>query len=302
MRWAGSALVAITLALGVSSCSGSTLSISKNQEILLVPSIDTGWAGWCVISVNGSVGGCPPGKSHPPIVAESWSSGGHPPETESYAVTTSEVTSVSFDSEPPIPTHSEAALPDGLRAVVLEIHGKSLLEESGSLPHFVPLNARGERLPQSRSASQRLLGVEVSTRRLENPAYPTSGPCRITMKDLPGLNVEGGSVIVQVRSYSGLIGQGFLSCASTSYNLNGWPLLAGMLLDAAHPGASPPSLPGMKPLPGHPGIFQALGPEGSTPEEEVIARRFQGAWLVVARAKLKQRLALLEHLHATVHL
>jgi hypothetical protein len=297
-------LTAMTCVAGISACSsGEDRSlISADQEVLLVPQVNAGWTGWCVISVNGSVGGCPPGKSHLPIIAESWSSGGPPRETESYAVTTSQVAAVSFDDEPPVPTHAEAELPNGLRAVVLEIHGRSLLEERGSVPRFTPLNAKGETIRPSRSVSSRLLGIEVPTRSLGNPAHPTSGPCRMTTEHLRDLSVGGGSVISQVRSYSGLIGKGFLSCASTSYNLDGWPLLAGMLLNAGHPGSAPRSLLGMKPLKGHPGIFQAPGPEGLEPDGGMIARRVHGAWLVITRAKLPQRLALLAHLRATIHI
>jgi hypothetical protein len=53
-------------------------------------------------------------------------------------------------------------------------------------------------------------------------------------------------------------------------------LTAAVLLNAADPGATPPPLPGMKPLQGHPGLFEAPGPSG-----EMAARRIPGAWLVV---------------------
>jgi hypothetical protein len=301
LRRLGCILVAVVVVLAASSCAGSADSISESHEILLVPSINAGWAGWCAISVDPSFGGCPPGRSRPPILAESWSSGGPPRNTVGYAVTTAQVAAVSFDGEPAIPTHAEAALPDGLRGVGIEIHGKSLLEESETIPRFKPLNEKLEVIPQPTGAHflpERQLGIEVPTRNLGNLVHPTSGACRISADRLGRLTVEGGSVITQVMSYSGLIGQGFISCASTSYNLEGWPLLAGMLLNASHPGSTPPRLAMMKPLPGHPGIFEAPGSE----EEDMVARRVRGAWLVVARAKLKQRLTLLEHLHAEVQL
>jgi hypothetical protein len=297
----GVALVVIAFALAISSCSSSVASISGGREVLLVPSVNAGWEGWCVIVDNGSEGGCPPGSSRFPIVAESWSSGGPPLGTSAYAVTTRNVFSVSFDGRKPIRTRAEAALPDGLRAVEIEIHGESLLEESNSLPRFIPFNGKGEMLPQS-AKGERSLGVEVPTVKLADPAHPASGVCRIHSLGLAGLRVGGGSVITRVPSSTGIVGQGFLSCASTSYNLNGWSLLAGVLLDASHPGVEPPPLSAMRPLKGHPDIFEAPGPEGTGPGEELVARRIHGAWLVVSRAKLRQRLTLLEHLRATIHL
>jgi hypothetical protein len=71
-----------------------------------------------------------------------------------------------------------------------------------------------------------------------------------------------------------------------------------MLLDAAHPGATPASLLGMRLLAGHRGVF--IGPGSESGE---LARRIPGAWLLVSQgANISQRLTLLEHPHATLHL
>jgi hypothetical protein len=299
-RVIGSCLIPLILMLSASSCASDVDPISESKMVLLVPSINAGWVGWCVVAIDPSFGGCPPGRYSPPVLAESWSSGGPPRETVGYALTTGQVAAVSFNGEPAIVTHIEAALPDGLRAIGFEIHGKSLLEESAVIPRFTPFNRKGEVIPQpkERSASRSgPIGMEVPVRDVGNPARPASGVCRIGIGHLDGLKADGGSVITRIASYSGLIGQGFLSCASTSYNLNGWPLLAGMLLNASHPGSTPPPLYGMKPLQGHPGIFEAPGGEQ---EEDMLARRVRGAWVVVSRAKLQQRLVLLEHLYGTV--
>jgi hypothetical protein len=249
-------------------------------------------------------GGCAAGRSRPPVIAETWSAGGSPIVTSGYALTTSKVLYVSINGGPHIPTHSETALPDGLRAVVVQIPG--LNPERELLPRFTPLNAKGDRIPQvsgrGSEIRQGILSSKMAVSNVDKPSNPASGICRIDVGPLFGLRVGEGSVITTVQAHSGLIGQGYLSCASTSYNLNGWPLRASLLLDAAHPGATPLSLPDMKPLPGHPGIFRAPGPEGTMTEKEMLARRVPGAWLVVTMAKLKQRLILLEHLHASVQL
>jgi hypothetical protein len=295
-------MTAIAFALVATSCAGDSSLTTTDRELLLVPSINAGWAGWCVAVVNIPVGGCPPGKSRLPVVSEAWSSGNGPPiETEAYAVTTGGVASVSFDGGSAIATHAESELPNGLRAVAIKIDGRSLLNESRIAPYFVPLNARGQIIRQVGKPTESL-GVEVPIRRVRAASFPLRGVCGIQATPLPGLAVGGASVITKIRAYSGFVGQGFISCASSSYNLNGWPLLAGVLLSASHPGASPPALEAMRPLTGHPGIFQAPGPEGADPEGAMLARRVKGAWLVTSRAKLRQRLRLLEHLYARVHL
>jgi len=91
-----------------------------------------------------------------------------------------------------------------------------------------------------------------------------------------------------------------MSCVDITYfYLGEHALTAAVLLNASHPGATPPLLPGMEPLAGHPGIFKA--PDA----QEMAARRIPGAWLVVEENDgigLGVPLELLEHLRATVHL
>jgi hypothetical protein len=289
--------MAVSACLFTMSCSGAgrASSIVEKQEILLVPPIVAGWAGWCMTTSPG--GGCAAGRSRPPIIAETWESSSAPAVTVGYALTTSQVGSVSVEGRSPLLTHADRVLPDGLRTVVIEIPG--LNPEHELLPHFTPLNAKGYRMPQPPGLGNEIrhgtLASGVPIRNVKNPAHPTSGVCRIRQARLVGLTAQEGSVITVVKAYSGLIGRGFVSCASTSYNLNGWPLLACTLLAAARPGMDPPMLPGIRSLPNHPGIFEAPGPEG-----RLLARRVHGGWLVAARAKFQQRLTLIEHLHVTV--
>jgi hypothetical protein len=100
-----------------------------------------------------------------------------------------------------------------------------------------------------------------------------------------------------VRPHADVRGREFVGCVDTSYLLDGWPIEASVLLDAEHPGPSPAALPGVRPLRGHAGMFHGPGVEG-----EAVARRISGGWLVVDKGEnLVQRLALLEHLRATVH-
>lgn len=300
--------------LGISACSSSGHSSTSlaairyksitggHTPIRLVPDTQAGIAGWCVAELNGVV--CQEGRPHEPIIAESWSSSSPPPVTEGYALTLGQVASVSVNGGPRISTRHEAALPDGLRVVAVTIHGVKRPRLSGATKRrrfalrFTPLNVKGEPIVELTTRHLRLLAAPLPTLSLQDPANPTSGVCRIeTATPLAGLVAEGGSVLTQVRPSRGLLGEAFLSCASTGYSLDGWSPLAGVLLSATQPGATPPSLPGMKVLPGHPGIFEAPSSNGG-----MVARRIPGAWLVVERAPLQQRLTLLERLRATIHL
>jgi hypothetical protein len=52
-------------------------SVATYHEVLLVPRLQAGWAGWCMVRVNvEGEGGCGGPVADLPIVAEDWSSGG----------------------------------------------------------------------------------------------------------------------------------------------------------------------------------------------------------------------------------
>lgn len=234
------------------------------------------------------------------IVTESWGGQGTPGGAElieGSAVTTSTVAAVSINGGAPIPTRTESALPAGLRAVAVEIHLKAGPSPT-RLPHFTPLNAGGVVIPQS-SGQPQYASVDLpGTRGWKRPAPVAQGACRLTAAGLTRLSAQWGAVLTRISPYTGSVGRPFISCISTEFYLNNWPLLAGVLLDGGHPGTAPASLPAMSPLPGHPGIVVAPGAEG-----QMVARRIPRAWLVVDGGKdLRQRLTLLQHLRATIHL
>jgi hypothetical protein len=307
IRLAGVAAATVAAAIALSACAGSgdSWSAAKYDEVLLVPQLRAGWAGWCMVRVNPEgEGGCGGPRSHAPILAEDWSSGGPPALTVARAVMSKEVISVGFGGEPPIRTRADAALPDGLRTVAIVIHGKELLSEYASLPRFIPLDGRGKQIPQTNSGPlEANQGVIAESQPTANASVATaSGICEINTVHVAGLTRGEGEVITGVRSYSGLIGQGFLACADTSYSLHGWSPLVSVLLSAEHPGSTPPALPAMTAVPGHPGTFQAPSEEPE-PSEDLIARRIPGAWLVVSKGEgLQQRLTLLNYVRARLHL
>jgi hypothetical protein len=215
-------------------------------------------------------------------------------------LTTSEVTAVSVDGGTPIPTTTNTTLPDGLRAAAVEVLRHNGLP--GHCPRLTPLDAHDKPIRREGKPGTPQAFQLPGTLHWRTPARPPRGACELAATRLPRETVAYlGDVATRIKPYSGLLGGGFLSCVDTVYvNHEEHHLTTAVLLNAAHPGATPPPLPGMKPLAGHPGIFEAPGSEGN-----VAARRIAGAWLVVEeedRIGLGVPVELLEDLHATVHL
>ena len=294
----------ITVACGTVALLGSSSCGLAHQDapglravrasVFVLPDITGGSVGWCITEAPGL--GCVMQVFRGPIVAEAWYGQSPPPRTEGFALTTSKVATVSVDGDLAIPTHREPQLPDGLRAVVVRAPRLRLGLGLKKL-HFTPFDQRGRPMMQATGE-----GVPASTiaqgRGWTKPQPEPPGICALASSHVVGLTTSAGFVVTRVGHFAHLIGQPFLSCASNSYSLDGWQLVGSVLINAANPGSTPAALPGMTPLPGHPGVFQALAAEG-----EMLAQRIPGAWLVVARGSgNEQRLRLLEHLHGTVHL
>jgi hypothetical protein len=282
---------------------GGTSGSKDPYQVLLFPEVNAGWAGWCffaTVDVPGD-GGCAGAQHYAPVIDETWSGGENPPETVGVALTTGAVARVEISEGISVPTQSEKALPPGLRAAVIKVSGRDLMGSHVHRPRFIPLSGSGAVIPQASSETASELLRAIPTRTVSHPADPAPGICEILMRARPGLTADSGSVITEVHSYSGFVSDGFISCASTSVELAGWPLLASVLISASHPGGLPPPLPRMKPVRGHPGVFSTLAAGGSEPENELYARRAHGGWLVVDGAKASQRLELLGDLHASIH-
>jgi hypothetical protein len=319
---AGSLAAVACAGFGGEARTGATRNrlVASHEEVVLLPSTGAGEGGWCMTTNAG--GGCPTFHLpvfQGPIVVESWSGREiyimHDKAPLSEAVreatllTTSEVVAVSLEGGAPIATQAESALPGNLRGVVVERRGESNGRVRGlfgtrmpaPLPfprsRFIALNAKGEPIPQTRAPGPPL-EFHVARQSWGPSRRAPRGVCGLVVRSLAGLVFKGGAVMTAVRPHLDVRGREFVDCVSASYLLNNWPLTADVLLDAAHPGVTPAPLPDMRPLAGHPMIFQAPGVEGET-----VARRLPGAWLVVAKGKgLPQRLTLLEHLRAMIHI
>jgi hypothetical protein len=272
---------------------------------MVLPSVTGGTGGWCVTT---SPDECPSfmGRFHDPVVAEFWSSSGSsgsPPVTEGFVLTTSAVAAIAVSGGHPIPLRADPWGQEGMRSVTLSITGGPVHSvdgidlPAGPLPRQVELlDAAGHRIAAAAHTNPGLLWEEPG-RGWSRPADPPRGSCRITESTGSTALFEGGFVLSRAIPHSGPFGHPFLSCASASYRLGGWQLVASVLLDGGHPGTRPAALPGMSPLRGHPGVYRALAAEG-----EMLGRRSGDAWLVVARGEGdNQRLELLEGLSAHVN-
>jgi hypothetical protein len=140
--------------------------------------------------------------------------------------------------------------------------------------------------------------VSMNVRWWQKPQSLPPGPCQIRAHGLSALEPQWGHVAATIRPYPAtIIGRAFFSCIDTEYYLQKWPLETAILLDAQHPGRSPASIPGMKPVAGAAGLFNAPGDWHG----EITATRLRDAWLVVAGGSgLHQRIEVLRHLGASV--
>jgi hypothetical protein len=117
---------AVCVSVASSSCpAGSSppaAMVVPGGQVMLVPKITAGWAGWCMaVATRGSDGcGTYPAMSGL-VFSESWSAGES--VTTGAALTTGEVVAVSVDGGRPVPTRqaSAAAGTRGLRSVIVEI-------------------------------------------------------------------------------------------------------------------------------------------------------------------------------------
>jgi hypothetical protein len=125
------------------------------------------------------------------------------------------------------------------------------------------------------------------------PTHPGRGVCELADSGLPGLIPAWGDTIRVIARARDSVGELFVSCVSTEYYLHGWPLEAGVLLDARQPGRVLGPIPGATPVPGQPDVVDFRG--GS-----LTARRIGNAWLAVKGGSgLEQRLQVLRALRVS---
>jgi hypothetical protein len=291
----------------------------SQYAIDMSPYLNAGETGWCVgvisterLRFRGWSEGCG-GTPGAPIVAESFEAPEPKHATLNWAITTAAAAAVRFGDHV-VRTRSEPRLPDGFRAAVeivppgngsgpgtqresIRLHGPHGTVEVVSHPRPVEaLDAHGKAIDNP-APQIALPGSTPSwfhkTVYWAPPQAPPNRPCAIHSGPLAGPEPQWGSVAIEIRPVVGVPGSAFVSCADTEFYWHHWPLEAAVLLDAAHPGREPAAFPQMRPVSGHPGVFDAPGGV----QGHLTGRRIPGAWLVVQGGdSLEQRLAILNDL------
>lgn len=271
------------------------------------PALEGGEYGWCIREPQG--GGCPtvpietPGPAlghrktrHAVAIGAVAGTTEDKHEVRATALLASDVHSVLAYGHPTrLVTYAQ--LPYHLRLVQIVLPADSTTDASGA--GLVALGAHGRPLGafNREPAPAELVGT---IRWWEKPRHGAPGPCQIQAHGLPALEPEWGHVAATIEPYPGkIIGRAFFSCADSEYYLHNWPLETAILLDAQHPGSEPAPIPGMKAVFKAPGLFNA---PGDWHGEITVVHRGR-AWLVVAGGSgLAQRIVVLRHLSATIHL
>jgi hypothetical protein len=290
-----------------------TSDVQKSSfNVRLYPATIVGMASYCLaVEENGRTGGsdCGGVPTVPGPFAGEYGFGAGT-RSISIVVTVPEVASILVNRVRRVSPVAVPGLPYGLRAARIETSEteslppamKEAVRRGGAV--LVAYDAQGHRLPEAPSVNDRQARVLVwghrrATLRFDRGMpplpHPPSSPCRLSVNGLPGLNAIGGQVAQDIRPFPGkLIGEAFLPCVETEYQLGNEPLRALVMLNAADPSGRAGEMPGFHPLPGAPGFFT----EGGT----LTAKRSGNAWLVVGQgSSLRQRIEVLRRLTATVH-
>jgi len=292
----GAAVLAI-YSCGAVKAGGQQQGLSfhaRYPQVGLEPPLTAGFGGWCLVTSE-SFGCMGERDVDSPIVAETTSEAtvGTTAVVTGVAVTSRLVAAVKIGaSSSSFATRAQNTLPDGMRAVAVEARSQPT-QARQMLPRFTPLDANGGTMRHSNRRES--LFFLFPAKQWRRPARQPSGPCTIRSAHQAGLSAQWGGVAETIEAHGDPIGGALLSCASTEFYFEGEPMLAAVLLNAEHPGAAPPPLPGMRPVAGHPSIFSVLGPEGP-----VMARRIRDAWLAVDGGTGAQRLTLLDRISATI--
>jgi hypothetical protein len=285
-----SGVIASAIGITVAACAGAVpergarasaavVRTETGERVTLSPAREAGWAGWCMsVAMEKSTESCANVRAHGPILAERWTSAGGR-KVRGVVVASREVTAVSLSHGTEIETRDEAGLPAGLRVAVVEITDSSQrTAEAVAGGGFIPFGKGGVRIRKSDSR-EAPLGYEIRSEGWRAPMTPPRGLCAIGAVPNSGLHPVRGGVATEARSFPGIPGRAFVTCADTEYATGDGAssLLATMLVDASHPGRTPGPLPEMKRLPGRPGMFQSRAGGGV-----VVAKRiFGGGWLAV---------------------
>jgi hypothetical protein len=269
----------------------------RESEVRLVPGLEGGWVGWCMIVRAGAEHStrCPVAPRPEPVGYESWEA--HASATRGVALVGASTEAVAVDDDDTAVATAPVSGISGLSAALVELSAP-FPAASHWFDEFEPV-FRSIRNSGSRglSAPEDAYSVTLPASGWQAPQSPPAGVCSLTASHLAGLRPRFGHVVTSLSPTRGIAGGGFASCIDTEYSLARSALDAAVLLDAAQPGtAAPAAPPNAAPVRQHPGLFSAPGWNG-----QILARRAGDAWLAVeGGASLRQREQVLSHLRASV--
>ena len=223
-------------------------------------------------------------------------------------LTAPQVAAVHVKGGPIVLTRSAPGLPSGFRVAVF-VAPRALPSQANPRRLLTALNGRGQAISTEPIGStaplpttawlrdQRdnaaVLALFIVYRPTNVSPRPHPGACAISLRPGSALTVVGSSVVTKiVPAPQKIIGRAFLDCDDTAVTDHGTIFTASLVLDAAHPGAAPASLPNTTPLPGtsgtvysrplaQPGLgIGAIG-DARVGFSGMTARRTGNAWLVV---------------------
>jgi len=188
-----------------------------------------------------------------------------------------------------------ATLPDGWRAAVAFSASSDHRRVGTTVVQLTPLDARGHVLAAGQDDEA------PHTIQPQNPAKPPQRGCRITAGSIRGLQLQSAAALWRHRlPHTERSGDGLLSCYTLRLKLHGRDAFAALLVNARHPGATPPAIATTRRLAPSSNIWVQRPPRRAN-LPTLWARRVPGGWLVL-RTALEQHAALhlLENLHARV--
>ncbi len=269
--------------------------------VKISPALEGGGYGWCVdVGDGGSCASLPTADG--PLQGSVAFSTGTAHREDFIALLAPQVAGVLLDGRrlPLVTLRSYPALDLRVAKITLALPSGAPGGGEGREAALQAVDARG-RVIHSQPAPAREWQAKRATW-WQRPSRMPDGPCQIRSTGIADLIPQWGFVAHTIAPYPGrIIGRAFYSCFSAEYYLHDWPLIAAVLVDAAHPGRTPGAIPEMKPVAGSPGVFNGPGDGGFHGEETAL--RSGNHWLVVAGGSgLAQRMEVLGHLRASVRL
>jgi hypothetical protein len=265
---------------------------AAQYQISFYPRLAAGHTDWCTRAAvrsgrsGAAGGGCGPAPTEAAPLIAGGGMGSTAPGVRSllWLVVDKRVAQVRLPNGRSIEPRADPLIPYGWRSVVW----------FGTLPRgdqaWRLLDANGREIPSDSLAGTRAAGTFPLATRTVDPYAPGAG-CAIRVARRPHIHALHERVVSEPAPRSTSINtHAFRACAAVALQTHGTRYRAAVLVDAQNPARLAAPLPGM-----------AAGVSGRTPTTangDITARRAGLAWLAIQGPNPRQRLTLLQTLHA----